>query len=413
MASLDALKSQVKGFLDERYLLAEAAFTNSTFLKVGGYNARTYSAELDVKEKMRASEVKGVLRWWYRVLAAALLAGNYGDVERRLVEKMLGSTGEQSLVRVEVDSQETSGFDFFRGLVRNAGDALNLARELENIPRVKLLTIKKSGVERSEILCFYPPGTLRSHVRLYLTNRARISGSECRVLASVGALALALVLEGFGAMSSRGFAGVKLESFRVHSEALVGAAEAGKRDALKKHAQDLQHTIDGLIASNTPQSLKAKIEELIVESLRLVNDCEELGKKPCETPRIPTLDTRCGTFRLEVLEVKRNLKEADLLKTINEAFLGSRLRARESPQDIQLINKYLWFVGGPRRGRIHQRRKSAIRATVFEGASNKRFVIVHGFFSTDNDEKANEHEAKRCFDKLFDKVVATIRLGLG
>jgi len=65
---------------------------NSSYLRIGGYNARPYSLELNIGEKIRPSKLKGYLRWWFRVLKLGQNneLSNYKDADAE-IEKYLGS----------------------------------------------------------------------------------------------------------------------------------------------------------------------------------------------------------------------------------------------------------------------------------------------------------------------------------
>ena len=66
--------------------------TNSSYLRIGGYNARPYSLWLNISEGIRPSKLKGYLRWWARVLKLGQdnELSNYKDANEK-IEKYLGS----------------------------------------------------------------------------------------------------------------------------------------------------------------------------------------------------------------------------------------------------------------------------------------------------------------------------------
>jgi CRISPR type III-B/RAMP module RAMP protein Cmr1 len=65
---------------------------NSSYLRIGGYNARPYSLELEVNEGIRSSKLKGYLRWWVRILKLGQYGNfsNYKDADAE-IEKYIGS----------------------------------------------------------------------------------------------------------------------------------------------------------------------------------------------------------------------------------------------------------------------------------------------------------------------------------
>jgi hypothetical protein len=84
--------SLIQEKVKEKNWLFTILFTNSSYLRVGGYNARPYSIELNIYEKVRSSQIKGFLRWWTRVLTLGQNPSltNYKDADEE-ISKYVGS----------------------------------------------------------------------------------------------------------------------------------------------------------------------------------------------------------------------------------------------------------------------------------------------------------------------------------
>jgi CRISPR type III-B/RAMP module RAMP protein Cmr1 len=61
--------------------------TNSSYLRIGGFNARPYSLELILGEKIRPSKIKGILRWWLRIIT---LGRNHNPSSYKEIEIIIG-----------------------------------------------------------------------------------------------------------------------------------------------------------------------------------------------------------------------------------------------------------------------------------------------------------------------------------
>jgi hypothetical protein len=54
--------------IKNKNLIFSVKVTNSSYLRIGGYNARPYSLKLGIGERLRPSKIKGILKWWLRVV---------------------------------------------------------------------------------------------------------------------------------------------------------------------------------------------------------------------------------------------------------------------------------------------------------------------------------------------------------
>ena len=122
-------------------IIAEIELNNITPVRIGGYNARPYSGVLNLTEKVRSQNIKGLWRWWARaILAGAQLSAqglppsSISEIDDE-VSKLLGSTKESSRFFIYVDEESSS---------------LISADKLQYIPRIKLITMGLKGKERKE-----------------------------------------------------------------------------------------------------------------------------------------------------------------------------------------------------------------------------------------------------------------------
>jgi len=73
--------------------------------RIGGYNARPYSSELQLYELPRASELKALWRWWLRVILSSIFEGQktYDMLDEKIGE-ILGNTKQQSMFTIAIDT---------------------------------------------------------------------------------------------------------------------------------------------------------------------------------------------------------------------------------------------------------------------------------------------------------------------
>ncbi|MGC9106641.1 MAG: type III-B CRISPR module RAMP protein Cmr1 [Infirmifilum sp.] len=88
--------------LEEDMILAVDA--EALMPRIGGYNARPYSKELELYEPPRSSEIKALWRWWMRVILSGIYGGskNYIELDEE-ASKILGSTQKQASFSVIID----------------------------------------------------------------------------------------------------------------------------------------------------------------------------------------------------------------------------------------------------------------------------------------------------------------------
>jgi len=113
--------SQIQKELLNETLLMEVQCQNISYLRIGGYNARPYSLNLDLKEVMRTSELKGHLRWWSRALFLGVYkdAKTYKEIESKFINSILGSESKEgaSKIRIKVDWNINEKYKIFKDYI--------------------------------------------------------------------------------------------------------------------------------------------------------------------------------------------------------------------------------------------------------------------------------------------------------
>jgi len=354
-------------------LLARIALTNTTPTRIGGYNARPYSKELDLTEGLRTSEVKGIWRWWLR----ATMAGALWDLGRepnkttikKMVNEILGSTASASKFTL------TSSY------------AYSAAKELDDltrIPRMRLILMKRQDESQDEFnirsieeksLC--PPGFLKANLSLNERADKPLDPTTRRI--ALGTLLLALLLHGIGAISRRGLGHFQLEvkecvdELSDYSGSIKAVNEARRRDEMQ----------EGL------NSLFSKVLQDAKQSLLQRNMLTGLGPRPSRLPPFPSFSSDSRIFRLRIVDVKAS-DEAFLLEKLGKVAmkvgwktsLGLNVRAVGGVLDS-------WILGLPRevRGTGYasqaERRPSSITLAPMKKLQQSFLVSIYGFLSSD------------------------------
>ena len=475
--------------------------TNSSYLRIGGFNARPYSLELNLSEKIRPSKIKGILRWWIRIMTLGRYhnPSSYKEIEI-IIGKYLGTDKKEEgqskfllIVISETNNDKINEFrnEMFKMIDRYTSELLNfkykhegkeinkipidkinldlhpaslkiefeLKKELENksiinelknlilsqlgsiikinkinikkikginiktsnriivslelndsfkllkelasIPRMKLILMErkeekgdaKKYINRiKEEFALYPPNSIKIKISLYEKPKdikERIIDIVEQVL--VG-LFLMLIFQGLSAFSSRGFAGCKLLDVDFNpklNDSLKDIHNIGKKIINSKDKKDLEESINELIKSLNIKDLKS-------------------------IPNVPTLDSSFKYFQFRVFEVKQNYSTERILKIINESVMKVTWKQLDR-QNIRIPGEgyHTWILGLPRTQRNTGyivfrngkredafRRKSAIGINIFEN-NNKKFVILHGFISSDWPVNTEDKQGKELILKHF------------
>lgn len=345
--------------------------------RIGGYNSRPYDSFLGMHEPPRATELKALWRWWMRVIYSACECGekDYEDLDKE-VGNILGSTEESSKFSIEIKTKKRSG-------------PVN-SKDLEKVPRIKLLTLKRREEtqkeyekRKSEELCI--PERVEVSISLYKNRKnGIISENEAKI--AVSSFLLSLILGGLGSITSRGFGSI-----------VIKGIEPGKAyNAIVKDMNIIDQA-KRILNSSSRENLKENINSFIDYTINLVCEVEKCrdkmtreGYRPC----VPTLvPNKWKWFRLEAIECP-NLSPAQIIREIGNACLKATWKGLLG-RGFQSGNLHTWMLGLPRssgytgyiiinkqREREPGRRPSAIRLKYFE-CGGKKFVLVYGFLSED------------------------------
>jgi CRISPR type III-B/RAMP module RAMP protein Cmr1 len=210
----------------EKNWLFTIRFTNSSYLRVGGYNARPYSIELNIYEKVRSSKIKGFLRWWTRVLTLGQNPSltNYKDADEE-ISKYVGSEkkefGQSKFfldIKCEINKKAIEEFrnriseiiDYITNKKKIGNEQL---RELGDVARIKLISLERKEEKDKpekyrkrlrEELSLYPPYSITVTLSVYTYKSDKSDFTH--ILASglinlLGSAILMLIFSGFSAFS--------------------------------------------------------------------------------------------------------------------------------------------------------------------------------------------------------------------
>ncbi|MEM4329200.1 MAG: type III-B CRISPR module RAMP protein Cmr1, partial [Candidatus Caldarchaeum sp.] len=193
-------------------LIAEIEAETITFTRLGGYNARPYSFELDILNGLSAKSLKGVLRWWSRAAVVGALGGTidyaeankylkqiYGGVRRREGEKTTASKIQLTVETIFPQSSE-----------QRAKDAQNIHQKHHESrdqlpPRMRLLLLAGGQRDKEERKTLETKN-IKFKIQLLGERNPRLCNF---VMAS---LLMTLILGGVGSMTRRGFGSLKPSS---------------------------------------------------------------------------------------------------------------------------------------------------------------------------------------------------------
>jgi len=320
--------------------------------RIGGYNANPYDKELDMNELPRVTEVKALWRWWLRTVYSACNCGekNYRDLDNE-VGMILGSANMSSKLALALT------------VVTNMKKVVE-QRNLENyvrVPRLKLLTHKKSEEEKKEIL--YIPERVQAIISVY-RNRGNIEEKELKV--AIATFMLSLLLGGLGSISSRGFGSIIIRHVSIN-------------ERYGEQLKEIVRYITNILNSRSSKELEERINEFVSYVINLV--CEGKMCRADKLPKVPTLMPE-RYFKLKAIEPNCS-NVLDIIVAIGNACLKASWR-RFLNIEKELDDRYIWILGLPRTSMDKKsRRPSAIRFKYFESSMGKRFIIVYGFLSRD------------------------------
>ncbi len=401
--------------IKNKNLIFSVKVTNSSYLRIGGYNARPYSLKLGIGERLRPSKIKGILKWWLRVVILGQRNNlpSYKEAEDiinryyRYLSSDRNEYGQSKfLLNIKYEKIDNEKVDNFRNEIfrmiddekyttklkeLESDEKYAKLKELESIPRIKLILMKRKDEKeyKKEELSLYPPYTVNVIISFYTKTKIKTS-EEIEMLKTLfGTLILMLIFQGLSAFSSRGFAGCKLLEIYINSE-------------FQNYLNKIYNIInEKIINADKKEKLEEGIKDLINNIINEKKEKLEEGiNKSSRMPEVPTLDASSNYFVFKVFEVKPGHSPEKILKIINESVLKSTWKnfdKRGKPDKYY----HTWILGLPRSQRktgyivfekvvennkeIEKkgfRRKSAIGINIFE-TKNKKFVILHGFKSND------------------------------
>lgn len=371
---IDRIKTEAQAIIDSS-LLARIDLTNLTHTRIGGYNARPSSKELDLTEGLRTSEVKGIWRWWLR----ATLAGALWDLGkepsettiRKMTNEILGSTAAATKFTL-ASSHVYSG-------AKEVDD-------LTKIPRMRLILMKRQEESQDEFnirsieeksLC--PPGSLKIALSLYERTSKPLDRTTKRI--ALGTFLLALLLHGIGAITRRGFGHFQLEVKQCADE-LKDYSNSTQAINEARSEKEMQVGLRSLLSSVLEDAKQSLLQESVPS---------ELTPRSSRLPPFPSLSSDPQIFRLRVVDVKAH-DETFLLKKLGEvAMKASWKDSLKGKKKIPLQGGVLdsWILGLPRgvRGTGYAsqvgRRSSAIILAPMKKLQQSFLVAIYGFLSFD------------------------------
>ncbi|MEM2204609.1 MAG: type III-B CRISPR module RAMP protein Cmr1 [Sulfolobales archaeon] len=315
----------------QRDWIAEIKVENITPVRIGGYNARPYSSSLNLMEQPRTQNIKGLWRWWARaILAGAILgskgslAGGLSDIDKE-VSRLLGSTNASS--------------EFFIQTTLNSDPKIIPYNELENVPRVKLITMGISNEEK-RLEQYYQKLSLSIFVG---ARKGVEKHSRDSVMFALSSLIIALIFSGIGSITTRGFGKLKIIDIEP------------KSPAFRNDIDNLNQLLKSLYKQNSEQGITEVLKKLISVSLEYALGYLSLEKisprvKISEIPlySVLLLNSDPEVFRLETICISR-LDPMSLLECLGESTLKMRWKQKKclSPRSPGK-NLHTWVLGLPR-----------------------------------------------------------------
>ncbi|MFN3805279.1 MAG: type III-B CRISPR module RAMP protein Cmr1 [Pyrobaculum sp.] len=360
-------------------LVAQLKIEAITPVLIGGYDARTHHA--CGYETLRPSSIKGVWRWWARMLVAAAVyraTGKFPDINTAdsIVSRVLGSTKTSSLYRLVV--QKEGGRDAMSEVEKQVIEITSKYGYYAGVPRVRLLKLGDPDKALG-------PGS-RFEVLLY--RRREDKGYDRFAVCS---LMLALTLGGVGKATTRGFG-----KFAVRCNRLVCCDE---RLTYNKLVVGDVNTVEN--------NLKKAIEAGVTEAEKLVKDDPNVNAehdKPLfETP----VD---GYYHIAVVD-KSFRFDSKALHAIGNATLKTKWE--EDSQGKGPADYHTWILGLPRQTK--ERRKSPIIFTPLKRANNDYRIAILAFKTYDWREFVikrmgvyKKEEVDKLIDTAFDEAIKRI-----
>ncbi|MEM4310904.1 MAG: type III-B CRISPR module RAMP protein Cmr1 [Nitrososphaerales archaeon] len=376
--------------------IAEIKLTNTTPVRIGGYNAKPFSNTLNLMEEPRTQSIKGLWRWWARaILAGAVLrserslAKSLGDINKD-VSRLLGSINASSEFFIQT-TFKLNGVSYIE------------SRELENVPRVKLVTMGLTNDEKRRIERYYRSLSLRVVIG---ARKSIEEDNKDAAMFALSSLIISLIFSGIGSITTRGFGKLKIIDIEPRSP------------TLRNEVDNLGQLLKELYQQDSEQGITRKLKDLISVSLGYASDYMSLGRvatgiKISKIPLYSALLLDCDPeiFRLETICISRRNPQ-QILECLGKSTLKSEWkRKKHLPLKSSGKTLHTWVLGLPRYqepfyevdgkrekqltgyildNKKEKRRHSPIGFTILE-CSGGLALVIYGFLTSEFAEMLKGH----------------------
>ncbi len=286
---------------------------------IGGYDSKCYHESLGERESLRATEIKGLWRWWARSLIAATITKTSEkyltlDTADLFVSKVLGSKENISKYAIVVDPSKVK----YEQIIRRHKSYPKYEKT-----RIELLSMRRDiSVEYA-----IKPGALFK-VSIYKTTETKYEEDDFVIWSFI----VALLFAGVGGKAcSRGFGKVKIRQIKCD------------------HVEELSSLLNELYKSNTANEIKSKLEKIIAKALEKAEEVAKLYRvdqefKNLDLPIEPLIELTIPEKNLMVIEIptKRFKNSEDALKAIAHASLKQYHKAlklhKEQNQNLRNLS---------------------------------------------------------------------------
>jgi CRISPR type III-B/RAMP module RAMP protein Cmr1 len=309
---IEEAKKRADVYLDS-HMIASFTLTNITHTRIGGFNARSRSGSYF--EYPREQSLKGIWRWWLRVLLSGSALED-SQIEQK-VNELLGSSDTPAAFRITLTTKisEQPVYDESR---------------FNNIPRLKLLAMGLQHGEKEESLSLYKPGTFELVVNVFSVSDKQRSESAIVIYA----LILAITFSGMGSITRRGFGKLALE--------------------VRKCPDNIIEIINRIQSAKNAAELEAALNELIKSAVIATERIyDERKSTVTRLPSHPALDKDGKYFKLSVILMRNIPDPVSVLQRIGNATLKSEWKyLRYGPNRKSLFRPggefHTWVLGLPR-----------------------------------------------------------------
>jgi len=349
---------------------------NITPTIIGGYKASTISSSLGISEDFRVPELKGIWRWWFRALALGALWDVRGRVEREEIRYT------QEKVGAVLGSTKASSKFILQAFAKKKGRPRPPKHDVNIPPRLRILKLGKD-VDK---LYYYDTAELEYVVNLLKQPKRKLSDDELRV--GVGSLFMALIFQGVGAITSRGFGAWEIQ---------VDGVENEYEDNLIDYIQIIRKLNKVEAEGEAKVTIKTLIQLVNGDFLEFMGVRGENRKETEIIPLASLVSLNPRFFRFDTKNIEAD-SVMDLLVKIGRATMktGWKVHLGLGPKapDGQL---HTWVLGLPRGQKEKRhgyfveiekfelgRRPSAISVHPLKRLSETKWIcLVYGFLSKD------------------------------